>query len=287
MEKNQRYVLSCVDGSTYTEAVCDYANWIAKTVQAPLKLLHTIDHSDAPAVVDYSGAIGLGASQELLEELTEAEKNHSRLLIKKGNLMLQAVKQKALDAGVEEVELRQKHGSLAEALIDMEAQIRVLVVGIRGEEHADEKTGLGTQLESTIRSLHKPILVVNKTFTQPRKIMLAYNGSAAANKALQMVASSPLFTGMPCHVVYVSDDEQLAESVLNDAVNQLKTAGVDASSVRLEGQIEQALSDYQAQENIDLTLMGAFSHSRVRDFLMGSFTAKMLAMTSKPLLLLR
>jgi len=149
MDKNNRYVLSCIDGASYTEAVCDYSNWIANTIQAPLKLLHTIEHRDTPAVADLSGAIGLGASEDLLNELTEAEKNHSRLLIQKGNVMLQAAKQKALDAGVEQVEVRQKHGGLAEALIDMESQIRVLVVGIRGEQHMDHEAGLGTQLEST------------------------------------------------------------------------------------------------------------------------------------------
>ena len=288
MKKAGIYVLSCIDGSTHTQSVCDYSHWIANKIKAPLKLLHTIEHRDTPAVADLSGAIGLGASEDLLNELAEAEKNHSRLLIQKGNVMLQAAKQKALAAGVEQVEVRQKHGGLAEALIDMEEQIRVLVVGVAGEEHDQDNAGVGAQLESTIRSLHKPILVVNRPFSIPIKVMLAYNGSGAANKALDMVAASPLFKGIPCHVVYVSDSEAQAQQVLSPAVNKLQAAGIEAVAVTLsDGAIEEALSAYQAQENIDLTVMGAFSHSRVRDFLMGSFTAKMLAMTNKPLLLLR
>ncbi|MFU8788635.1 MAG: universal stress protein, partial [Methylobacter sp.] len=38
---------------------------------------------------------------------------------------------------------------------------------------------------------------------------------------------------------------------------------------------------------IDMTVMGAFGHTRIRDWLLGSFTVKMLTHSNKPLLLLR
>ncbi len=286
-QKNQQFVLSCVDGSKYSEAVCDYAAWIAKSVDAPLKFLHTIEHTNVPAVADLTGAIGLGASEDLLNELTEVEQNRSRLLIEKGNLMLKASKQRAQEKGVKTIEIRQRHGSLSESLVEMEQQIRLLVVGIRGENHESDEAGVGAQLETTVRSLHKPILVVNKAFSEPKKIMLAYDGSEAAQKALSMVASSPLFKSTPCHLVHVGDDNASVDRMLNDAADKLTQSGIDVTTVKLNGAIEEALSNYQAQEDIDLTLMGAFSHNRVRDFLLGSFTAKMLQKTQRPLLLLR
>jgi nucleotide-binding universal stress UspA family protein len=36
-----------------------------------------------------------------------------------------------------------------------------------------------------------------------------------------------------------------------------------------------------------MTVMGAFSHTRLHDWLLGSFTVKMLTHSHKPLLLLR
>jgi len=238
------------------------------------------------AVAHLSGAIGLGSSEELLHELTNIEQQRSSLLVKKGNLMLQAAKQKATNAGVEDIHLIQQHGSLVESLIDMEDTIRVLVVGIRGESHEQTNEGVGRQLETIIRSLHKPILVVNKTFTTPQKIMLAYDGSDAANKALNMVASSPLFKNIPCHLVHVAQDTA-NDSLLEVPLQTLKDADIPAIGVVLQGKLEDTLTDYQASENIDLTVMGAFSHNRVRGFLLGSFTANMLKSTRKPLLLLR
>jgi nucleotide-binding universal stress UspA family protein len=47
------------------------------------------------------------------------------------------------------------------------------------------------------------------------------------------------------------------------------------------------LANYQVEKNIDLMVMGAFGHSRIREILLGSFTAKMLEKTQRPLLLLR
>ena len=280
-------VFSCIDGSTFTEAVCDYSSWVANSIDAPLKFLHTVEQSHAPAVSDLSGAIGLGASEGLLNELAEVEQSRSHLLVKKGNLMLQAAKKRAKEAKVKTVLLRQEKGGLTEALIEAEDQIRILVIGIRGTDHEARQAGLGTQLETVIRSLHKPILVVNRAFSKPEKIMLAYDGSHGSKKALEMVASSPLFKGTPCHLVHVGEPPAAAEKLLEDGAETLRAVGIETTTARLTGHVGKSLAAYQAEHDIDLTVMGAFSHTRVRDFILGSFTAKMLAKTQRPLLLLR
>ncbi|WP_344804982.1 universal stress protein [Allohahella marinimesophila] len=295
----QEKIVACIDGATLSEAVCDYAAWIARTVNAPLKLLHSVEHRTIPAVADITGALGLGASEDLLAELTEVEENRSRLLIQKGQLMLDAAKARASEAGVEHVDILQRHGSLAESLVDLEAEIRVLVIGIRGEDHESppgpgsagpirrNASGTGTQLESLVRALHKPILVVNRGFSVPKKIMLAYDGSEAAIKGLHMVAGSPLFKQIPCHLVHVVDSGSGTDELLESAARELSEAGIEVTRAQLTGPIEDALSTYQAKEDIDLTVMGAFSHGRLRKFLLGSFTSNMLERTQRPLLLLR
>lgn len=282
--KNNNYVLSCIDGSNYSAAVCDYAAWIANTVSAPLTLLHNIEQQPRAAVADLTGSIGLGSQQELLEELTTIEQQRSKLLMQKGKIMLQAAADRALAAGVESPEMCQRHGSLQESLIELEAEIRVLVMGVRGEEHRDGQ--LGAHLETVIRSLHRPVLVVNSEFSAPKKIMLAYDGQDAARKALAMVAESTLFKNIPCHLVYVGDSAE-AQSVLAEGSAVLAAAGIEHESVQLSGKIVKALCDYQVAQGIDMTVMGAYSHNRLRDMLLGSFTAKMLQKTNRPLLLLR
>ena len=279
-----RVVLACLDGSSTSEHVCDYASWMAKAVNRPLKLIHTIEHNHNPAVSDYSGAIGLGSQQELLQELTDVEQSRASLLIKKGQLILNAAKKKAIQAGVEKVETYQHHGTLAESLIEIEDDIRSMVIGIRGKQHENQADGIGHQLESVIRSMHKPILVVNKAFSEPKKTMLAYDGSNSCKKALKMIAESPLLQSLPCHVVHVGKN---GAALLDEATVVLESAGVEVTSVQLEGEVDKVLAKYQIENDIELTLMGAFSHNRFRDLLLGSFTAKMLSATNRPLLLLR
>ncbi len=281
---DQPAVLACIDGSSATEAVCDYASWIASKVDAPLKLLHTIEHSANPAVADFSGAIGLGSQQELLEELTTLEQARNQLLIRKGQLMLNAAKERIQHSGVEVNETFQRHGSVAESLIDLEESIRVLVVGIRGADHESEEGGIGTQLENMIRSIHKPILVINKEFRPPKKILLAFDGSDTCRKALTMVATSPAFKQIQCHVVRVGSG---GESLLTEAVQELEAAGIETLAQIIDGKSDEVLSQYQLDNDIDLMAMGAFSHGSVRKFLLGSFTLKMLRASQRPLLLLR
>ncbi len=282
-------VVACIDGSPLAKAVCDYANWAASALSAPLQLLHTIERQMSPAYLDYSGNLGMGGQQQLLEQIIAAEQEHSRLLIEQGELMLAAAKTQAEAAGIKEIEAVQRHDGLASTLVEHEQEIRLLVLGIRGESHQEQKTALGGQLESIIRSIHRPILVVNHEFSLPTQFMIAYDGSEAANKAVTMVATSPLLKNLPCHLVHVSRESKSQEQneVLQRAIVQLEQAGLKVQAASLQGEVTDALCQYQEQESIDLTLMGAFSHTRLRDWFLGSFTEKMLTTTQKPLLLLR
>jgi len=289
MSINKNMVLTCIDGSSLTEAVCDYAVWIAKRVDAPLKLLHMIDHHhEAAAISDLSGNIGLGSQEFLLEELIFVEQQRSKLLLQQGKLIVNAAREHVMRAGIADPVTNQRHGNLVESLIELEESIRVLVIGLRGKAHENQPDKIGAKLESIIRSLHKPILVVNEAFKEPQCIMIAYDGSKAAEKAVDMVATSPLYKGLTCHLVNVSKNDTVTEQLLEQAVSKLKNAGgIEVVTKKLQGKPDQALCEYQDKHDIDMTVMGAFSHTRIHDLLLGSLTARMLLNTHKPLLLLR
>ena len=284
----QQLVLACIDGSTISSAVCDYSAWIAQRVDAPLKLLHNIEHQETPVTSDLTGNIGLGTQEHLLEDLTQLEQQRSKLLMQQGKLILHAAKERVQQAGIAEPITAQRHGSVTESLIDLEDVIRVLVLGVRGEGHDQQQEKISSHLEMMVRAIHRPILAVNDEFKTPETIMLAYDGSEAADKAVEMVAKSPLYKGLTCHLVCVNKNAANAESLLQQAQTKLKTANeLILISTSLSGKAELELCAYQEKHDIDLTIMGAFSHTRLREMLLGSFTIKMLLHTKKPLLLLR
>jgi nucleotide-binding universal stress UspA family protein len=53
------------------------------------------------------------------------------------------------------------------------------------------------------------------------------------------------------------------------------------------GEPESALAEYVREHNIDILVMGAYGHSRIRQLLVGSTTTSVIRTTSIPLLLLR
>jgi nucleotide-binding universal stress UspA family protein len=287
MDITQGSVLACIDGSRYSAAVCDYAAWISLRTAAPLTLLHNIEHAPNAALSDLSGAIGLGSQEVLLEELTEIEAQRNRLMVEQGKLMLNAARQRVIAAGMTSPAIMQRHDGLTESLIAFEDNIRVLVLGVRGAEHDQDTHHLGAHLESSIRALHRPILVVNCDFKTPANVMLAYDGSEASSKALDLLINSPLFKQLPLHLVTVGESAPRARQLQSAASAKLQASGHAVTAVTLEGKPSEALFRYQAEQAIDLTLMGAFSHTRFRELVLGSLTAKMLLRASRPLLLLR
>ena len=139
MDSHRKNILACIDGSTFSDSVVDHALWMAGRVDAPLKLLHNIEHHDSPAPTDLSGNLGLDGREELLRELVELDARRSKLLIEQGKAMLEHARNRVLSQGGQDPERLQRHGTLADSLIDMEEEIRLLVVGVRGEGHDKPK----------------------------------------------------------------------------------------------------------------------------------------------------
>jgi len=280
-------VLACVDGSTYSPAVCDAAAWAALRLEAPLTFLHVLNKARDAKADDLSGSIGFGTRESLLEELATLDEKRGKLALERGRQLLLASKERARSAGVAGPEVRQRHGELVETLTELEQGVRLFVLGKRGEAAAIAAEHLGSHLERVIRSVHRPILMATEQFHAPLRVMLAFDGSATTRKGVEMVAGSPLFRGLPCHLVMVGADTADARAQLAQARQTLEAAGFEAPAVILPGEVESVLTRYQQHNAIDLMIMGAYGHSRIRQLLIGSTTTEMMRKSAVPLLLLR
>jgi len=280
-------IMACIDGSAQAAAVCDCAAWASLQLDAPLTLLHVLDQQQYPAAGNLSGIIGLGSREYLLEELAALDEKRSKLALEEGRMMLDSARQRVITAGIAQPDVRQRHGDLVETLRDLEADIRLLVIGKQGEDSGNDLQLIGSQLESVIRTLHRPILVTPASFSVPTSVMLAFDGSDTSRKGVEMLASSPLFKGIPIHLVMVGDDNGEHRALLDSARDALVSAGFDVHIALRSGEVEPALHAYQAEHRIGLLVMGAYGHSRIRQFLVGSTTTRMIRSTTTPLLLLR
>lgn len=280
-------VMAAIDGSHFSEGVCDYAVWASQALDAPLTFLHVVDNHPQSTETDLSGNIGLGAREHLLEELAQLDEKRARIAQEHGRLMLKAVQERAMAVTAEEPGTRQRNGTLVETLEDLEDEIRLLVIGKRGKTAHKASDHLGSNLERVVRSLHRPILMVQGAFRRPEKVMIAFDGSNTTRKGIEMLARSPLFRGIDCHVVTVGADTGDNQSQLAWALETLNKAGLEASGVIRAGDVEQTLRDYRQEHGIDLVVMGAYGHSRIRHLLLGSTTTSVLRRATIPVLLLR
>lgn len=271
-------VIACVDGSPLTRPVCEYAAWAAGKLNVPPALMHVLENNAPPAVSDLTGTIGIDSREQLTEELVRIEGERSRLLMAQGKTILADCAVLLKQCGYPDAQLLQKHGALDEILGEL-GDIRLMVLGRRGTG-----THVGSHLESVIRLQKRPVLVVPEAFFTPSSVMFAYDGSEAGREYLMRMAVSPLLSGLSWHLVMVNGEAE----ALQAAEALLQKAGIDAKARLLTGSsVADALCRYGDENDIGLTVMGAYGHSRLRRFFIGSHTAEMLAESRQPLLMLR
>ncbi|WP_372966132.1 universal stress protein [Marinobacter sp.] len=280
-------VVACIDGSRAVPAVCDYAAWASRHMETPLMLLHVLDEERYPAEPDLAGNIGLGSREQLLAELAELDRKRSKLALEHGHHMLDEAEARVKTSGINEVIKRQRHGNLTESIVALEKDTRLFVMGLHGESSSDRSLQVGSQLETVLRSVQRPILLVPDEFTQPESAMLAFDGSATAFKGVELLSASPVLQGMPLHLVMVGADTADRWEQLKKAEKMLAPLGVEITLAIRAGEVEPALHEYQEENDIDILVMGAYGHSRIRQFLVGSTTTTMLKTAKKPLVILR
>jgi nucleotide-binding universal stress UspA family protein len=285
---NEKKVLVCVDGSLHSKAACDYGIFIAKQLQLPLTLLNVVEHNHEVKNASLAGNIGLGERDDLLQELTKEEANISKVLITNGKKALQELSAYAKEQGVEQTHTLQRHGTLDETLQELSSEAKIAIIGLRGADSSGENIAIGKHVEEIIRTLNIPILLVNSAFKPIETILMAYDGSNFANKAIQTATQDPIFPTQKRMVANVNKEKSISQKLLNEARAIFSKKGIEVQTVSLQGNdTVEALLSYQEEQNLDIIAMGAYSHNRLRSVIFGSFTTKMLQKAKRPLLLFR
>ncbi len=280
-------IVSCIDGSAGATAVCDAGAWASRRMSAPLQLLHVLDKSKSPAHSDLSGSIGVDSRKHLLDELTELDQKRSKLALEHGKLMLEAARHRVEEQGAKNIVALQRHGALVETVLEMQEDTRLLIMGRQGESHAGQSLAIGSQLESVIRVVDKPLMVTLDVFKVPTNFMVAYDGRSVTQKALDTLIASPLLKGLPGHLVAVNNTNLDRSQDLQAAGNKLEAAGFKVTCTVLRGEMQSELQRYQQENAIDLMVMGAYGHSRIRRLFLGSNTTDMVSSSAIPLIIVR
>lgn len=275
-------ILACTDGSLYAPSIYQHAAWAARQYGIPIRVVHVIERDETSGPRDLSGSLGFDAGDDLLEELARHDESHARMARLRGKAILEDARKQL--AG-HEVVLAQRHGSVVETLDGFEGDAAMVIIGKRGE-HADFAQGhLGSNLERVVRSSRTPVMVVARQFRPIRRFMIAYDGGPSVGKALQHLAESPLLRDCECHLLRVGGERDEPEWLC--AAATLREAGFSVTADCIEGHADEVVCREVVARNVDLLVMGAYGHSRVRNLILGSTTTHLIRTCHVPVLMFR
>lgn len=278
------YVLCCVDGGKYTQAIMDYAVYIANNMNLPLRLLNVVEHNHNAKKVDLTGNIGLGAKEDVLEKLVQEEATESKCAIQAGKELLKSLKEQISPLCKNEIITSQVHGEILENIIEFEEDTAILIIGL----NSHDKELVGDNVKDIIKSIHKPVLLVNNEFAEPNKLLVAYNGSNESRKLLEETSNNPVFKKDALRtIINLSKHESSSRELLNEAKNIYARNNITVETYAARGESPVLITDYFEKENFDILCMGAFGHSWIKQLVLGSFTEKVLTGMKKPILLYR
>ena len=252
-EEHMEKVLACIDGSTYGDSVTDHAAWAATRLSAPVELLHAIGRREAGGgAFDISGNLDADERGILMSELSELDGKRAKIALKRGRVLIDEATARLKNAGVATVTSKLRHGDIADTLAELSEEARLLVVGKRGEAADFAKGHLGSNLERVARS-----------------------------------AKRPLLKDVPCQLFMVGEPSGDAGKRLHEAEKRLKTAGYSVSVFTAEGDADEVIGNKVKTDGIDLVVMGAYGHSRIRTFIVGSTTTEIIRRCTVPALIIR
>ncbi len=280
-------IITCIDGSVYAHDVCHAGIWASKKLNKSLLFLHAIEKKNTATVENWSGAIGLGARTALLNELALLDEKRGRVALQIGQELLDNADKEAHKQGCTMIEKVQRHSTVVESICDLESEADLIIVGRSGESHSQNFKAIGSHIEQIIRQIHVPVFIVNQNFVEPKHFMLAYDGRETADKAVKRVIEGGLLHQLTCHLVTVKNKQPHLLDKFKSAESMLLAHGFKVKSSILEGNTFHELMDYKAKNNVDMLVMGAFSHSKWVQAFLGSNTLKMLDHFHLPLLILR
>ena len=274
-------VIACIDSSPCIDAVAEAAVWVAKQTQRELVLLQILDYYPASYHLgEISGVIGFESNAMLLKELAELEQKQSELALDYSNNLLNHISELIeKQYGLTSSKIQEK-GDFLEQSFNLLHENDVVIIGRVGERAAEKNKPIGSNVENFIRGANCTVITVGEHFEPPKRFIFAYEYSPTCQKMLQRIAQSDLLKKLQCHLLYVGDHPEM----LTEPAKYLTDAGLEVMPVYRYGDVAQNILEYQREHNIQLIVLGAFSHSKIHQFFLGSITTSIFRNANIPLL---
>lgn len=275
-------ILVPVDGSDTSLVAVDYAIEFSKSFKAEIIGISVIDVKKlaGPFMRD------LGTSIGGMVPYADFQQKVRKFMEDTANAALDELEGKCNSANVL-CSRMVKEGIVSKEIVKSTERCDMISMGMSGEHALWRDVLLGSNLESVIRQTHKPIILTPEKYKKISKILIAFDGSPFSTRALHTSIQIARQMQLPLSVITVSDDKGPREETLSKAEEILKESGVTYNTVLEEGDPVGAILDICKTGSYDLLVMGAYGHSKIREFVLGSTTVQIMRKSDWPILLCR
>jgi len=277
-----RSILIPTDGSEYGRTAIDYGICLAKKLEAQLIGLHVIDAGlmQGPVCGDISGSIGLPPYQEFLPVIEAG-------VDERANAILKSFRERCEAAGLRP-EARKALGVIDETIIEEGKRTDWILLAQRGEHFHLARGGiLGSTAELVVRNSGKPVLVTPARYQDIESIALAYDGSPPAHNALALAAGLSEKAAWPLTIICITDDGAVADRLHGKIEAFLDAFQIDCETLTIQGKEDREILKFIQEGSVELMVMGAYGHNRLRELILGSTTSFVIRKSGIPVLLTR
>ena len=269
------------------QAALGAALGLAKSLKAHVDVLH-LRAEPTEAITDF---VGETVSPSLIEEVMEAAEKSAAKTSSKARDAFDAATKRAkvpvtnrVSAQTAATASYSEESGQADLRVERSARIHDLVILRR--PRSDTDVGVRALIETALMSTGRPVLLVPAigSVKVGSNIAIAWNGSAESSRAV--AAALPFLTRAKSVTVLSITD---GDDVNHDGLGAyLKRHGVRAKFVtgrNRGGDIGKAVTAAASRAGADMLVMGAYTHSRVREMIWGGVTNHVLANTRIPVFL--
>ena len=152
---------------------------------------------------------------------------------------------------------------------------------------------LMTRVSSAFRTLvqrcARPVLAVPDQPSGFKQALLAYDGNPKAREALFVATYLTGQWDVPLTVLIVAEDRKSADvtALETEAKAYLAQYGLAAAFTLKSGPVAEAILETSANYHSDLIIMGGYSHSPLKDLVLGNSVDQLLRQSKQPLLICR
>jgi nucleotide-binding universal stress UspA family protein len=178
-------------------------------------------------------------------------------------------------------------GVPAEEIEHFSTEFDLIVIGKSSTFHFAPSQDTSVSVKKILKDSPRPILVTGTDLPNQheRNVLVAFDGTFAAAKSLHMAILLGLFKGKILHIATVSEDEELAHYHVNLAAKLCRNHELQVHLHPLVSPQRPATPLLALIEDLkpSLIVMGAYGHSGIRAFFMGSCAKVLLKETEVPL----